>query len=102
MNMHAAQVSLLDIQAKLPHGLVFAHDFLTPPEESELLEWFTTLPFREARFKTYYARRRVVSFHSAPSIDGYDSTSDDDLAPMGPPPALVQRLKQRVAAFVSG
>jgi alkylated DNA repair dioxygenase AlkB len=97
-----AQASLLDLPADLPHGLVFAHDFLAPAEESKLLEWFATLPFREARFKTYYARRRVVSFHSAALTDGYDSTSDDDLAPLGPPPPLLERLKQRVAAFVSG
>jgi len=97
---HAAQALLLDIPAELPHGLVFEHDFLSAADESELLEWFTTLPFREARFKTYYARRRVVSFHSAALEEGYDS-SDDDLAPVGPPPPLIQRLRARVAAFVA-
>ena len=99
MATHAAQAPLLDLPRELPHGLVFEHEFLTAAEESELLEWFATLPFREARFKTYYARRRIVSFHSAASAGGYDSTSDADLAPQGPPPLLLARLRERVAAF---
>ena len=100
MMTHAAQAPLLDLPAELPHGLVFEHDFLSVSEESVLLEWFGTLPFREARFKTYYARRRVVSFHSAALGESYDSTSDDDLAPVGPPPPLIDGLRERVAAFV--
>jgi alkylated DNA repair dioxygenase AlkB len=100
MMAHAAQATLLDLPAELPHGLVFERDFLSATEEAELLEWFATLPFREARFKTYYARRRVVSFHSAAALaESYDSTSDDDLAPMGPPPPAIERLRERVAAF---
>jgi len=98
--VHAAQAPLLESPAELPHGLVFEHEFLTAAEESELLVWFATLPFREARFKTYYARRRVVSFHSAALAEGYDSTVDDDLAPAGPPPPLLERLRDKVAAFV--
>ncbi|HEY2817296.1 MAG TPA: alpha-ketoglutarate-dependent dioxygenase AlkB [Casimicrobiaceae bacterium] len=100
MRAHAAQVPLLDLPAELPHGLVFEHEFLSAGEETALLEWFATLPFREARFKTYYARRRVVSFHSAVLAESYDSTSDDDLAPVGPPPPLIDGLRERVAAFV--
>jgi len=100
MTVRATQAPLLEFPAELPHGLVFEHDFLTADEESELVVWFATLPFREARFKTYYARRRVVSFHSAALAEGYDSTSDDDLAPAGPPPPLLERLRERVAAFV--
>src|SRR5689334_7241608 len=101
MTLHAAQAPLLDFPAELPHGLVFEHDFLTADQEAELLAWFATLPFREARFKSYYARRRVVSFHSAAIADAYDSSTDDDLAPVGPPPPLLLRLRERVAAFVS-
>jgi alkylated DNA repair dioxygenase AlkB len=100
MTVHAAQSSLFALPDELPHGLVFQHDFLTAAEEAELLAWFATLPFREARFKTYYARRRVVSFHSAALADSYDSTTDDDLAPAGPPPPLLERLRAKVAAFV--
>ena len=96
MNVHAAQAPLIELPGELPHGLVFRHDFLTASEESALLDLFATLPFREAKFKEYYARRRVVSFHNAVIDESYD----DDLAPAGPPPPLLENLRQKVAAFV--
>jgi len=96
MTVHAAQAPLIELPAELPHGLVFRHDFLTVAEETALLDLFETLPFRVARFKEYYARRRVVSFHSAVTGEPYD----DDLAPAGPPPLLLKSLRQRVAGFV--
>ena len=99
MNVHAAQAPLIELPAELPHGLVFRHDFLTPAEEAALLDLFTTLPFREAKFKEYYARRRVVSFHSTDDNGSYDA-GDDDLAPAGLPPPPLERLRQKVAEFV--
>jgi len=99
MNVHAAQAPLIELPAELPHGLVFRHDFLTAAEEGALLDLFATLAFREAKFKEYYARRRVVSFHSIDDGGRYDD-GDDDLAPAGPPPPLLEDLRQKVAAFV--
>ena len=96
MTVHAAQAPLIELPAELPHGLVFQHDFLTVAEETALLDLFTTLPFREAKFKEYYARRRVVSFHNAVIAQDYD----DDLAPAGPPPQLLESLRQKIAGFV--
>src|SRR5215211_4993240 len=96
MTVHAAQAPLIELPTELPHGLVYRHEFLTAADESALLDLFATLPFREAKFKEYYARRRVVSFHSAVIAEGYD----DDLAPAGPPPPLLERLRQKVATFV--
>jgi alkylated DNA repair dioxygenase AlkB len=100
MTSYAAQAPLIELPAELPHGLVFRHDFLTAAEESALLDLFATLPFREAKFKEYYARRRVVSFHSEDDNGRYDA-GDDDLAPAGLPPPLLESLRQRVAEFVS-
>ena len=95
MTVRAAQAPLIDIPQELPHGLVFRHEFLTPAEERALLDLSATLPFREAKFKEYYARRRVVSFHD----EAIDHSYDDDLAPAGSPPALLERLRQKIAAF---
>src|SRR5207248_8515785 len=95
MTVRAAQAPLIDIPQELPHGLVFRHEFLTPAEERALLDLSATLPFREAKFKEYYARRRVVSFHD----EAIDHTYDGDLAPAGSPPALLERLRQKIAAF---
>src|SRR5438067_6401907 len=96
MTLRAVQAPLIDIPTQLPHDLVFRHEFLTASEERALLDLFTTLPFREAKFKEYYARRRVVSFHNAVIAQDYD----DDLAPAGPPPQLLESLRQKVAEFV--
>src|SRR2546423_3637672 len=91
-----AQAPLIELPDELPHGLVFRHDFLTVPEERALLDLFATLPFREAKFKEYYARRRVVSFHNP----GIGESYDDDLAPAGPPPPLLETLRRKIATFV--
>ena len=56
------QPSLFDSAAPLPHGLVYRPDFLTPEEEARLLETFTGIPFAEALFQQYTARRRVVRY----------------------------------------
>ena len=77
MDVHAAQAPLIELPAELPHGLVFQHDFLAAAEESALLDLFAALPFREAKFKEYYARRRVVSFHSEDDDGRYDAGDDD-------------------------
>jgi alkylated DNA repair dioxygenase AlkB len=46
----------------LPAGLEYREDFLTRDEEASLLAVFADLPFREATFQQYTARRRVVRF----------------------------------------
>ena len=46
----------------LPEGLAYREDFLTHDEEASLLAVFAHLPFREATFQQYTARRRVVRF----------------------------------------
>jgi alkylated DNA repair dioxygenase AlkB len=46
----------------LPAGLEYREDFLTRDEEARLFAAFATMPFREATFQQYTARRRVVRF----------------------------------------
>ena len=46
----------------LPAGLEYREDFVTRDEEARLLAVFADLPFREATFQQYTARRRVVRF----------------------------------------
>ena len=43
----------------LPPGLEYHADFLAANEETALLRAFADLPFREAKFQQYTARRRV-------------------------------------------
>ncbi len=64
--MADAQGSLFDlpepVPANLPPGLDYAPDFLDRDEEAQLIALIRTLPLAAAKYKSYEARRRVVSF----------------------------------------
>jgi len=91
-----AQIELFDTSLPLPDGLVYARDFVTPAEEQALLAVFATLPFAEARYKAWTARRRVVSYGSR--YDFGDNRLDD--AP--PVPPFLEPLRARAASWVGG
>jgi alkylated DNA repair dioxygenase AlkB len=84
----------------LPHGLVYRREVLTRAEEAYLLEQFAALPFREARFREYTARRRVVRFHAPESAAVADSVVEDDVPSLLLPPFMIE-MRQRVAAWSS-
>ncbi|WP_132980500.1 MULTISPECIES: alpha-ketoglutarate-dependent dioxygenase AlkB [unclassified Pigmentiphaga] len=67
----------------LPEGLVYEPDFLEPAEAAELEALMATLPFAAARYKTYTARRRVVS---------YGGSFDYDANRLQPATALIAEL----------
>lgn len=100
MTVSAAQSPLIDLPDELPHGLVFRHEFLSVAEEAALLQLFATMPFREARFKEYYAKRRVVLFASGQSAGRYDDS--EEIGPAYPLPPLIAELRDKVATFVDG
>jgi alkylated DNA repair dioxygenase AlkB len=95
------QGSLFENGTALPHGLFYRSQFLSEAEEQALLGEIARLPFREARFRQYTARRRVVHFHAdtvaATTADEYD----DNGFSSGPlPPFLVDlqgRVRQRLS-----
>jgi alkylated DNA repair dioxygenase AlkB len=77
----------------LPHGLEYHDDFLTLDEEANLLREFARLPFREAKFQQYTARRRVVRFGEA-----YDPDTDD-FPNVGALPPWLAAIRAKVAAW---
>jgi alkylated DNA repair dioxygenase AlkB len=77
----------------LPDGLVYEDGFLSAPEEAALIELIARLPLQEARYKSYTARRRVVSYGGRFDYDA------NELLPSG---ALVEELhplRARVAQW---
>src|SRR5689334_18942932 len=68
------QRELFELPSRLPHGLVYRPQFLSVAEEAALMAEIAPLPFREARFQQYVARRRVVHFHAddAVGVEAYD------------------------------
>jgi hypothetical protein len=65
------QAGLFEDNASLPHGLRYLTDFITRAQGEELLAALARLPFREARFQGYVAKRRVAHF-GVEREDGYD------------------------------
>jgi alkylated DNA repair dioxygenase AlkB len=78
----------------LPHGLVYRPDFLTTAEESALLASIRDLPFREATYQKYLARRRIVMFGSEHD-EQYDRWT-----PASTVPPWLEALQAKVAHWV--
>jgi alkylated DNA repair dioxygenase AlkB len=78
----------------LPGGMQYRADFISPEEEAALLDGIVALPLREALYKSYTARRRVVSYGSQ-----YDFERNA-LQPSEPLPAWLLPLQQRAAAWI--
>lgn len=77
----------------LPPGLEYHADFLTAADETALLRAFADLPFREATFQQYTARRRVVRFGLL-----YDADLREWIEGAPLPPWLAE-MRQRVASM---
>ena len=56
------QDDLFGAGPELPHGLLYRQDFITREEEASLIAEIAQLGFRQARFRQYTAKRRVVRF----------------------------------------
>lgn len=92
-----SQSELFELPRRLPHGLVYRPQFITRAEEAGLLAAIASLPFREARFREYVARRRVVHFHADGDIDTGERYDDGESFSSGPLPPFLIALQQRIA-----
>lgn len=91
------QSELFELPARLPHGLIYRPQFVTRAEEAALLARIAPLPFREARFQQFVARRRVVHFHAAGDVDTDDAYDDGESFSSGPVPPFLVALEERIA-----
>jgi len=88
------QFTLLSAPPPLPEGMSFDPAFLSVADECDLLSHLQSLPFREARFREWTARRRVVSYGVR-----YDFTHHT-LEPSDPIPPFLLPLRNRVAIWI--
>jgi alkylated DNA repair dioxygenase AlkB len=93
MGARPEQGALFAVEPALPNGLLYRADFVSPEQEAELLSFFGTLHFREARYHQYTARRRVMRFGEGSYLDN----NEDDDFPRLPFPPLLAGLRTRVA-----
>ena len=90
------QGGLFDAAQELPQGLVYEPGFLTRDEEEALIAHIAPLPLREARFREYFAKRRVAHFHDGIDAPRYDE-GDADSFTSGPLPPFLVTLREKVA-----
>ena len=79
----------------LPEGFEYRADFITVEEEADLLAEIGQLPLREAQYKEFTAKRRIVSYGGT-----YDFSSNE-LMPAGPIPLFLHGLRERLAAWAA-
>ena len=98
MSRTSRQAQLFDVPDALPPGLAYRPDFITPDEEEALLAVFADLPFREALFQRYTARRRVVRFGEGEYPARYGAAAEE-ANPRRPFPDFLVPLRRRVATW---
>lgn len=93
------QGGLFDSPEVLPQGLVYVPGFLTLDEERALLAAIAPVALREAKFREYFAKRRVAHFHDEGDAPRYDDESADAFT-SGPLPPFLTTLRDKVAAHL--
>jgi alkylated DNA repair dioxygenase AlkB len=99
--MHAelSQIGLFEQRPELPHGLIYEPEFLTPAEQAGLLAEIERLPFREARFQQYTARRRVVRYGAGDYPASYGPAAEE-VNPRRPFPDFLGPVRRKVAQWL--
>ena len=96
--MGGAQAELFDLSDVLPPGLVYQPEFIARDEEAALLEEIARLPFNEARFQQYTARRRVVRYGEGDYPASYGNEAEE-IDPRRPLPEFLRPLRRKVATW---
>jgi len=89
-----AQGALFGVPSPLPEGFVYEPGFLGKEEEAALLRHIQALPLAPMRYKSYQARRRVVSFGSSYDFDAHR------LRPCAPLADWLEPLRRRAARWL--
>ncbi len=86
-----SQTQLFEESSPLPDGFRYELAFLSVAEEAALVETIRQQPLREAQYKEWSAKRRILSYGGS-----YDFSSNE-LLPAGPVPTWLHPLRTRVA-----
>ncbi len=87
------QTSFFTPDSDLPPGMVYREAFITPSQESQLLEQIPALPFCEAQYREWRARRRIVSY------GGRYDFGRNLLVEAEPIPSFLHPLREQIAAW---
>jgi alkylated DNA repair dioxygenase AlkB len=92
-NYRVTQRELFASALALPQGFAYQPEFLSASEEARLLDVIRVLPFKQAQYKQWRARRRIVSF------GGRYDFSRNELTTAPPIPEFLLPLRSRLAAW---
>jgi alkylated DNA repair dioxygenase AlkB len=90
----ANQADLFGAPQTLPDGFSYQLDFLDDAEERALLAVIGALPFTQAQYKEWTAKRRIVSY------GGRYDFNQGELLPAGPVPEFLLPLRARLAQWL--
>jgi alkylated DNA repair dioxygenase AlkB len=93
------QYTLFDQTAAFPHGLVYRANFLTSDEEEQLLAEFVRLPFKQALFQQYTARRRVVRYGEGEYPASYGNQAEN-ANPRRPFPEFLLPFRRKISQWL--
>ena len=99
MSDELQQSGLFEDPLQLPHGLLYRPEFITRTEEAALLAAIAPLPLREARFREYFAKRRVIHFHASADAPAYAADEEEPFS-NGPLPPFLIDLLAKVADWI--
>jgi alkylated DNA repair dioxygenase AlkB len=88
------QTELFGAAHALPDGFRYEPQFISPDEETALLATICELPLREAQYKEWTAKRRIMSY------GGRYDFSEKELLPAAPIPNFLFDLRTRLAALI--
>jgi alkylated DNA repair dioxygenase AlkB len=87
------QAQLFGVPADGPADFLYVRDFISAKQEAQLLEHLRALPFEEAQYKEWRARRRIVSF------GGRYDYSQNELGEAPPIPPFLYPLRGELARW---
>jgi alkylated DNA repair dioxygenase AlkB len=91
----ALQADLFESAPRLPQGMRYRADVLTPREERDLLAMLPALPLRAFEFQGFLGKRRTVSFGWRYDFNG------GGLGKSAPIPDFLLPARERAAAFAA-
>jgi alkylated DNA repair dioxygenase AlkB len=94
MSSSGVQHELFETTPTLPEGFVYRREFITPDEESSLLEDIRALPLENSKYKEFTAKRRTVSY------GGQYDFGLNKLESAPPLPEFLLPLRAKIAAWV--
>jgi alkylated DNA repair dioxygenase AlkB len=89
------QTELFGPARALPDGFRYRLELISAQEETALLAAIRKLPLREAQYKEWTAKRRIISYGGS-----YDF-SENELRPAAPIPPFLFDLRARLAEWVN-